>query len=425
MPPGQRVAVIGSGIAGLASAACLSVRHRVVLFEAADTLGGHAHTVDVELEGRSVAVDTGFLVFNDRTYPLLMGLFEQLQVPTHASDMSFGVSLDQGALEWAGTNLNTVFAQRHHLLSPRFLGMLADLLRLNRQSHAHLAQCADGRMTLQDLLEQGRFGRALRDAYLLPMAAAIWSSPTGEILKFPAATFLRFCINHGLLQIEGRPRWYTVEGGSREYVRRLAQRVPDIRLSTPVEAVQRASSGVLVRSAGQDEAFDHVVLATHAPDSLRLLVDADDAETEVLAAVRYQPNETILHTDQGLMPRRRRVWSAWNYLGQRAGDGQRPVSVTYWINRLQPLPVQTPVLVTLNPFEAPRPETVLGRYRYDHPLFDHPALQAQARLPGIQGRRKTWFAGAWTGYGFHEDGLASAVRVVEGFGVRPTWAVRT
>lgn len=422
MAPGQRVAVVGSGIAGLASAALLAQRHRVTLFEAAGELGGHAHTVDVHVDGRAVAVDTGFLVFNDRTYPLLQGLFADLQVPTCASDMSFGVSLDDGALEWAGSNLDTVFAQRRNLLSPRFLGMLGELLRFNREAHANLARCADGRQSLGELLDTGRYGTALRDTYLLPMAAAIWSSPTGEILKFPAATFLRFCINHGLLQIEGRPTWFTVRGGSREYVRRLAERVPDIRLSTPVEAVRRLEQGVMVRSGGQDERFEHVVLAGHAPDSLRLLTDADAEEVQLLGAVRYQANETVLHTDVHLMPRRRKVWSSWNYLGRASDGAERPVSVTYWINRLQPLGVQTPVLVTLNPFSAPRPETVLGRYHYEHPLFDHAALAAQQQLPQRQGRRSTWFAGAWTGYGFHEDGLASAVRVAASFGVRPAWA---
>ena len=422
-PAARRVAVVGSGIAGLAAARGLATRADVTLFEAEPRLGGHAHTVDVTVEGRALSVDTGFLVFNERTYPNLVAMFAALGVETHASSMTFGVSLDDGALEWAGTSLDTVFAQRHRALSPRFLGMLRDILRFNRRSADHLADAERRGGDLGQLLRDGGYGDAFRDDYLLPMAAAIWSSPSADVLRFPAATFLRFCINHALLQIEDRPVWGTVKGGSRHYVRRLAHGLADVRLATPVERVWRRDGGVVVRSRGSDERFDAVVFATHAPDTLALLADPDAEERQVLEAVRYQDNEAVLHTDPRLLPRRAKVRSAWNYLGRRTASGERPVCVSYWLNPLQSLPVDTPVVVTLNPFEAPAPSHVLGRWTYAHPLFDAAAIAAQQRLPAIQGRRATWFAGAWTGYGFHEDGLRSALRVLRDFDAVPAWAV--
>jgi len=425
IPNGQRIAVIGAGIAGLASAYLLARRHEVVLYEAAATLGGHANTVEIAPQGRPFAVDTGFLVFNDWTYPNLIALFKELDVETYATDMSFGVSMDEGQFEWAGTNLDTVFAQRKRLLQPAFLGMLRDILRFNRAAQANLAACEGRPLSLRHLLDEGRYGAMFRDAYLVPMAAAIWSSSPADILDFPAATFLRFCINHGLLQINDRPRWRTVRGGSREYVRRIAATLPDVRLGSRLASVTRNEHGVLVRSAGdaaREEQFDAVVFATHAPQTLALLQDATIEEHQVLGAVRYQANTAWLHSDLSLMPRRRKVWSAWNYLGSRHSDGSRAVCVSYWLNRLQDLPCQTDVILTLNPPQPPAAATVMGRFDYEHPVFDQPAIDAQRRLPGIQGRHRAWFAGAWTGYGFHEDGLKSALRVIRDFGVTPAWA---
>jgi len=418
-----RVAVIGSGIAGLATAWALQRRGDVTLFESEPRLGGHAHTVDVDVDGQRLAVDTGFLVFNERTYPNLVALFAALGVETIASTMTFGVSLDDGALEWAGTSLDTVFAQRRQALSPRFLGMLRDILRFNRRSAAHLADAERQGGDLGMLLRDGGYGDAFRDDYLLPMAAAIWSSPSADVLRFPAATFLRFCINHALLQVNDRPVWRTVKGGSRHYVDRLAAPLRDVRLASPVERVWRRDGGVVVRSRGVDERFDAVVFATHAPDTLALLGDADGDETRLLGSVRYQDNDAVLHTDAQLLPRLPKVRAAWNYLGRRNAFGERPVCVSYWLNPLQQLPVDTPVVVTLNPFTPPDPSRVLGRWTYAHPLFDTAAIAAQQALPGLQGRRATWFAGAWTGYGFHEDGLRSALRVARDFGVAPDWSV--
>jgi uncharacterized protein len=423
----QRIAVVGAGIAGLGSAYLLARAHDVTLFEADDRLGGHTHTVDIELDGERHPVDTGFLVFNERTYPNLIALFDELGVRTHRSDMSFSVSLDGGRLEWAGTSLNTVFAQRRNLFSPTFIGMLRDILRFNARAPRHLEDASASRCTLGELLTEGGYGAPFQRQYLLPMAAAIWSSAANDILRFPASTFLRFCLNHALLQVNDRPPWRTVAGGGREYVRRIAATLGDVRTSTPIRGIRRDADGVVVMTdAAGPERFDAVVLATHAPTSLRLLDDASDDERALLSAVRYQDNLAVLHTDRTLLPRRPRVWSAWNYLGARKrSDHTQPVCVSYLINQLQPLPFhtfRTPVVVTLNPVDEPAPGTQLGRYRYEHPLLDLAAIDAQQRLPALQGTRRTWFAGAWTGYGFHEDGLKSALAVARDFGVQPHWA---
>ncbi|EIF32642.1 putative NAD/FAD-binding protein [Burkholderia sp. Ch1-1] len=422
LPRGSRVAVIGAGISGLASAYLLTRNHRVTLFESAGYLGGHTNTVDVTLDGHSHPVDTGFLVFNDRTYPNLIALLAELGVRSHPSDMTFSVSLDAGRLEWAGSSLNTVFAQRRNLFSPTFIGMLRDIVRFNGGAQRNLELAIQTRASMGELLTEGGYGGAFQRQYLLPMAAAIWSSATADILAFPAATFLRFCLNHALLQVNRRPQWKTVAGGGREYVRQIAGTLDDVRIGTAVRGVRRDADGVDVFTDGGTERFDALVLATHAPTTLRLLEDADQDERGVLAAVRYQPNVAVLHTDTNLLPRRQRVWSAWNYLGSRSVDGTHPVCVSYLVNQLQPLPFSTPLVVTLNPVTQPAPGAELRRFVYDHPLFDLAAIDAQHRLPSLQGKRRTWFAGAWTGYGFHEDGLKSALRVAADFDASPAWA---
>lgn len=422
MTTSQNIAVIGSGISGLASAYFLSRQHKVTLFEAANYLGGHTNTVEIALEGKTQLVDTGFLVFNQRTYPNFIALLAELQVASYASNMSFGISLDDGRLEWAGTNLNTVFAQRKNLLSPSFISMLREILRFNGDAELNLARCRVSGISLGTLLQQGRYSKQFQNAYLLPMAAAIWSSSPQDILDFPATTFLQFCLNHALLQVNDRPQWLTVQDGGRSYVRKIAAQLQDIRLNTPVLAAQRTAQGVLLQHKGGAEAFDAVVFATHAPDTLRILQDASQAESRILQAQRYQANTAYLHTDTALLPKNQRTWSAWNYLGSSTHTSQASVCVTYLLNQLQNLALKQPVMVTLNPSKAPAPAKVLAKFDYDHPIFDQAAIDAQLALSQIQGKHRLWFAGAWTGYGFHEDGLKSALRVAADFGLAPAWA---
>ena len=418
----KRIAVIGGGIAGVASAWLLSRRHRVTLFEAGDYVGGHTNTIDIEVEGRRHPIDTGFLVFNDRTYPNLCALFACLGVASVESEMSFGVSLAEPEIEWAGSDLGTVFAQPANLLRPAFLGMLADILRFNRETTRMAATGDAPAISLGDYLAAGRYGSAFRDWYLLPMAAAIWSCPTRTMLDYPLATFARFCHNHGLLQIFDRPRWRTVAGGGREYVRRMLAQLDDVQVATPVLGVERLADGVWVRCRDGAERFDEVVFACHSDQTLAILgAGASSDERRILGAVQYQPNVALVHTDTALLPRRRKVWSAWNYLAGAGRPDERPVSVSYLINRLQPLPFETPVVVSLNPFREPAPGKLIRRIEYAHPVFDQAAVDAQAALPTIQGQRHSWFAGAWTGYGFHEDGLKSAMVVARALGAEIPW----
>jgi uncharacterized protein len=418
---GKRIAVVGSGIAGLSAAWLLSRRHAVTLFEANDYLGGHTHTVDVSLDGITAPVDTGFLVFNDRTYPNLIALFDHIAVQSCASDMSFSVRLEDAGIEWAGASLDTVFAQRRNLLRPAFWGMLADILRFNREATALARSTCGATGSLGEFLDAGRYGDAFRDWYLLPMAGAIWSCPTAAMLRYPAQTFFRFCDNHGLLQVSDRPQWRTVVGGARSYVEKLAAGISDIRLATPVRGVRRLAQGVVLQAGGQEFRFDAVVLACHSDQALRLLADADTEERAVLGAVGWQDNEVVLHTDKSFLPRSQSAWSAWNYHAGGEADAGRPVGVSYLINKLQPLPFRRPVIVTLNPARAPRAESVIDRYVYAHPVFDLGSDAAQASLSRLQGRRSTWYCGAWTGYGFHEDGLKAGMAVAAAMGARAPW----
>lgn len=422
----RRIAVVGSGISGLGVAHELAGEAQVTLFEAGEHFGGHTNTVDVTLDGVSHGVDTGFLVFNHRTYPNLVRLFDRLGVETAASDMSFSVQVPATGLEWSGSDLNSVFAQRRNLLSPRFLGMLAEVMRFNRLATGLAVRGEESALAepIGDFLDREGFGRAFRDWYLLPMLGCIWSCPTDQMLRFPVATMIRFCHNHGLIQVVDRPQWYTVAGGARNYVRRMLESVADVRLATPVTAVRRQAGGVMVATAHGSERFDDVVLAAHSDQSLAMLADADEHERAVLGAIRYHDNRAVLHTDVSLMPQRRAAWAAWNYERAASAAGEEAgVCLHYWINRLQPLPWRTPVIVSLNPSRLPDPAKVIRRIDYAHPVFDLAAIEAQRRLPALQGRGGVWFAGAWTRYGFHEDGLMSALAVVRG--LRERWRART
>ena len=418
----KRIAVVGGGIAGLSAAWALSDRAHVTLFEAGPYAGGHTHTVDVTLNGPegpiTHGVDTGFLVFNERTYPLLMQLFAQLDVATAKSDMSFSAQVPGDDIEWSGDSLNTVFAQRRNLLRPAFWGMLADLLRFNRLCTALAVSGEEAALAepIGAFLARHGFGRAFRDWYLLPLVACVWSCPTAQMLQFPVRTLIRFCHNHGLLQVNDRPQWWTVSGGARHYVDAMLPAIHDVRLGTPVQAIHRpaASGEVVVQSARGRERFDAVILASHSDQSLNLLALPTDAERQLLSAVRYQPNTAVLHTDASLLPRRRAAWAAWNYeSGGRNGSNGASVCLHYLLNQLQPLPWKQPVIVSLNPLREPDPACVIGRYDYAHPVFDDAAVRAQSRLHEIQGSGRVWFAGAWTRYGFHEDGLLSGLTAAQ------------
>ena len=420
----MKIAVIGAGISGLSSAYRLVQSGAdVTLFEAGSYFGGHSNTVDVDVDGFRFGVDTGFLVFNQRTYPKLIALFDELGVDSVGSDMSFSVKLPLAGrtLEWAGSNLDTVFSQRRNLFNPRFLGMVRDILRFNKE--ATTLATGSGPMPAQslgDFLDDRRYSQEFRNWYLLPMAACIWSCPAGQMLAFPAATFIRFCHNHGLLQVSDRPQWRTVRGGSRMYVDKMLQAIPSRRLVMPVRSVTRAANGgarsVRVETAAGAEQFDQVVLACHSDQALALLGDARDDERAVLGAIAYQPNRAVLHTDASCLPENRRAWSAWNY--QSTASATPEVCVHYLINKLQPLPCATPVIVSLNPIDEPDPRLVLREFDYAHPVFDAAAVGAQGRLQALQGVQGTWFAGAWTGYGFHEDGLKSGLAVAAALAAR-------
>ncbi len=429
----MRVAVIGSGISGCSAVRELSPWCDITVFEAEDRLGGHTHTQTVETEGVRFPVDTGFIVFNHRTYPGLTPWFASLGVDTTPSDMSFSASLDNGALEWCGSDLNGVFAQRKNLLSPRFMGMLLDILRFNREAPvdaARLKHMIGGGPSLGEYLDRKGYRGLFLDAYLLPMAGAIWSCPVEQMREFPMVTFTRFCENHGLLNIRHRPQWYTVNGGSHTYIHRLQEvlrsegRQVSWRTGHRVRQVQPApvsapgdtvSQPVIVRGdrsggqAGFEERFDAVIVACHSDQACAML-PAELPGRALLGRIRYQDNTAILHTDRTLMPHRRSAWAAWNYIHDRGrNDGGSGVSVTYWMNRLQPLPVSTPVLVSLNPCRRPAEDRIINTMHYAHPVFDGPAIAAQKELPHAQGIGKVWFAGAWSRYGFHEDGFQAGV----------------
>ena len=421
-----KVAIVGSGIAGLAAAHALRGKADITLLEAGDYFGGHTHTVDVTLptpQGELThGVDTGFLVLNERTYPQLIALLAELNVATAKSDMSFSVQAQDDAngqpMQWSGCSLNTVFAQRANLVNPRFWGMLRDLLRFNdlttrmalRGTYAQLRQ------PLGEFLRENGFGTAFCDWYFLPMMACIWSCPTAQMLQFPVSTMVRFCHNHGLLQISNRPQWWTVQGGARHYVEKITAGIADKRLKTPVHRIEHLAEaphnkgGVRIHTDAGAQTFDKVIIATHSDQALHMLAAPSLMERETLGAIHYQSNKAVLHTDASVLPTRKAAWAAWNYERATApGQEGAQVCLHYLLNRLQPLPWEQPVVVSLNPVRPIAQSKIMGEYDYAHPVFDLGAVAAQARMPTLQGKNNRYFAGAWMGYGFHEDGLKAGL----------------
>lgn len=418
-----KVAVVGGGIAGLSAAWLLSRRHDVTVYERDGRIGGHSNTVEVDGPDGPIAVDTGFIVYNEVNYPNLVQLFRHLDVPTKPSDMSFSVCMDGGDLEYSGTSLAGLFAQKRNIARPRFWRILYDTFRFYREAPLLLSDPESESVSLGVYLDRQGYSRPFLYDHLLPMAAAIWSAPAEEMLQYPAVAFIRFCETHGLLRLSGRPQWRTVDGGSREYVHRLTRSFADrIEVGNGVKAIRRSRDGVVIRdSRDVSWRFDHVVIAGHADHALAMLSDPSIEERSLLGAFTYQKNLAVLHRDHTLMPRRRQVWSSWNYLG-RSGAGRSDVCVTYWMNRLQSIDPQVPLFVTLNPFRMPEDHTVIRAVDYDHPVFDTAAIRAQDALWDIQGKANTWFCGSYFGAGFHEDALQSGLAVAEALGgVRRPW----
>jgi len=417
-----KIAIIGSGISGLASAYFLKRKHDITLYEKEDRIGGHSRTITVRHGGRIIPVDTGFIVFNERNYPNLTALFAELHVPVKDSDMTYAMSVGDGAFEWGAEDLNTIFGQRRNIFRPSFYRLFGEVMRFNRA--AEQAVAANPVISLGDLIASMGLSERFRQLYLLPMSGAIWSSPPRQMLAFPAKVFVDFFRNHGLLAMSGQPQWRTVDGGSKEYVARIAASLGDsMRTGCAAKSVRRDSTAVHVTDAtGSTTAFDHVVFACHSDEALTLLADPTPAEAKALGAIRYQRNDAILHADPRFMPRRQRCWASWNYKSD--GKGNEPaVSVTYWMNRLQGIDRSFPLFVTLNPQSKVADADIFDRHVFHHPVFDAAAISAQHDIAGIQGQNNTWFCGAYLRHGFHEDGLHSALKVVSRLGCAPAWAV--
>lgn len=418
------IAVVGSGIAGLSAAWLLSRTHRVSVFEQARKLGGHSNTVLAKVPEGEIPVDTGFIVYNETNYPNLTAFFANLGVETTPSCMSFAVSIAEGAREYSGRHLNGLFGQRRNIIRPEHWQLVGDILRFFREAEKQVAGCQDD-MSIAAFLERFGYSRIFIEDHILPISAAIWSTPSRGMLDFPARTFIEFFANHSLLQVSGRPVWRTVRRGSQNYVDRI---VDDCSFETVLDAriarVERRPGGVeIVMADGSRRAFDQVVFACHADEALALLAEPSEAECEVLGAFRYTTNRAVLHSDKSFMPRRKHLWSSWNYL--RGTEGESQLSLTYWMNRLQPLDTRTPLFVTLNPHRPFAEGTVQYEVNYEHPLFDTAAIAAQRQLWRIQGSNRSWFAGAWMGYGFHEDGIQSGLEVAERIGpLERPWQVR-
>jgi predicted NAD/FAD-binding protein len=417
----MKIAVIGSGISGLSAAYLLDGQHDITVYEKNSYLGGHSRTINIDLLGGPFAVDTGFIVFNYRNYPHLAGLFQKLDVPVMPSDMSFAASIDGGWLEYGTQTVASLFCQPANSLRPAYWKMIANILRFNRHAVRYVERHPDA--TLGRCLDDLGLGEWFRDYYLLAIGGAIWSTSIKDMLEFPAITFVRFFENHGLLSINDQPQWYTVKGGSREYVRRLtAEFASKIRLSAPVKRVERRDDAVLVHEQnGTMERYDQVIFACHSDQALAMLQQPTAQEQTLLGSCRYQTNHIIVHSDSSYMPKRRGAWASWVYQCNGRRDSSPSISLTYWMNRLQSIPTEQPVLVTLNANTEPEPSLIHDRYVFEHPVFDLGAINAQKQIGMIQGTDRIWYCGAWQRYGFHEDGILSAVNVAAKLGVSPSW----
>ena len=415
-----KIAIVGTGISGLGAAFLLNPDHDITVYEKAARIGGHTRTMTVDHDGEAIPVDTGFIVFNRPNYPNLTGLFAHLGVPTHASDMTFAASIKDGWLEWGLKDLDSLLGQRRNLLRPRFALLVRDVLKFNAQAHDTVERHPE--LNVQGLIDKLGLGDWFRRFYLLPMSGAIWSCPPGEMMTFPARTLVQFFANHHLMSFTGQPQWRTVTGGSQEYVSRLiAPFAHRIRTHCAAVAVTRQDGKVQIKDAqGGSNTYDQVVMASHGDETLALLKDVDREEQDALTPFRYQKNIAVLHRDESIMPRRRRCWASWNYVSD--GDILHPkITVTYWMNLLQGIDQKYPLFVSLNPKREIPDHLVFDRTEFDHPVFDEAAIAAQIRVAQLQSRRGTWFAGAHLGHGFHEDGLASAVRVARGLGAQIPW----
>lgn len=413
---------MGAGISGLSAAWLLAKTHEVHLFESAPRLGGHAHTVDIAENGSKIPIDTGFLVYNELTYPNLCGFFDALNVETCDSDMSLSIRLPQKNLEWSGTNLNSVFGQRQNLVRPGFYKMLNEIMRFAREAEMNLKSSRENKWSLGQLLTARAYSKSFWHDYLIPAGAAIWSTPETEMLDFPGETFLTFFMNHRLLEVSGRPTWRTVKNGSRNYVEKAARTITHVHTSAPVVRIERRDGKIALTTPQEQMTFDRVVMATHAPVTNRILSNQSEIERRVLSAFSTEPNQAVLHRDNLQMPIRKVCWASWNVRGTHGLESEEKAQLTYYINRLQPLPTSTDYFVSLNP--TGKISNVLDSFDYDHPKFNRSAIDAQGELPSIQGAGGVYYAGAWSRYGFHEDGILSAVRVAKLFGIEPPWAAR-
>lgn len=416
----MKIAVIGAGISGLGAAYLLAPKHDVTIYEKNDYVGGHSRTIDARGKSHCLPVDTGFIVFNNWNYPNLLGLFKALGVPYQKSDMSFGVSIQDGWLEYSSGGL---LAQKRNIFRPNYWRMIRDILYFNKHAPAYIEK--DPSITLEECLKQLGMSDWFKNYYILAMGASIWSCPIETMLEFPARTFLQFFKNHGLLNIKNRPQWYTVTGGSREYVKRLTAALPNsIKIKNAVKNVTASANGksTVEDSTGKSDVFDHVIFACHADEAMKILQNPTDDQRAVIGSFRYQNNKIVVHGDASFMPKRKKCWASWIYVSEGKQDKKPDVSLTYWMNNLQSLDPDFPLFVTLNPGREPKAELVYDRHEFSHPIFDRPAIDAQGRIPDIQGQNNIWFCGAYQRYGFHEDGLLSAVNVVKSFGAEIPWA---